>query len=409
MENELDTVDLISLDTLQNPFLFFAALREHSPVSWNKKYSCWLFTRYRDVKAALQDSKRFSSATGEEVLQRAEQFPPSARASFEIGYRFWYTTMLASDAPRHTEQRKSVLGAFTPRVIESMRSAIERRVDSLIDGILEARTCDFVSQFAYPLPSLIIFDLLGVPAEHYESIRVAAKASIHFPQITYNKDFKALEETAERLITAERIFQNLMEERRRTPKQDLISDLVQAQGENDILADHELVVLFNFLLTAGHETTANLLGESLKLLLEKRELWEQLKANPEIIPGAVEELLRFVSPILWQSRLLTENIELDGKILRKGERVMLGIGAANHDSNQYSEPETLKLTRADVHPLSFGFGPHYCLGAALARMEAQITLSKLVQRMPHVRLASSTFEYEPVYSLRALRSLPIQV
>jgi cytochrome P450 len=157
----------------------------------------------------------------------------------------------------------------------------------------------------------------------------------------------------------------------------LISTLVHREGATAWLPDHELVVLCNLLLAAGHETTANLLSGSLRYLLEKREKWEQLRAAPKMIPTAVEELLRFVSPVLWLSRLPTHDIELDGHVLQKGTRLELGIGAANHDPNEFQNPEQLDFTRPKVSSLAFGYGPHFCLGAALARMETQVALSRL--------------------------------
>jgi cytochrome P450 len=167
------------------------------------------------------------------------------------------------------------------------------------------------------------------------------------------------------------------------------------------------VVLCNFLLAAGHETTANLLSGSLRYLLERRELWEQLDAAREMIPTAVEELLRFVSPVLWVSRLPAEDIELDGHLLRKGSRLELGIGAANHDPAEFPNPEQLDFARPKVNSLAFGYGPHFCLGAALARMETQVALSSLLDRIPKVQLGTRHFEYRPLYFLRALKSLPI--
>ena len=168
-------------------------------------------------------------------------------------------------------------------------------------------------------------------------------------------------------------------------------------------------MLCNFLLAAGHETTANLLSGSLRYLLADRKLWEELSAAPDMIPAAVEELLRFVSPVLWVSRLPTEDIELDGHVLRKGTRLQLGIGAANHDPSEFTNPELLDLNRTNVHSLAFGYGPHFCIGAALARMETQVALSRLLSRMPRMQLATKHFEYRPVYFLRALKSLPIVV
>lgn len=407
MESEI--FDPMKPSNLQEPFVYFAKLREKKPVYWNQQYSFWMLTRYEDVRAALRAPRLFSSATGIEIEKRAEQIPQSVRASFDVGKRFFYTTLQAADAPRHTNPRRSVAHAFTPQAVAGMRVSIEQRVDRLLDEVERAGTCDFVSQFAYPLPSLVIFDLLGVPAEDHETIREAAKATVMFPSAVYKGDFGSMDCIAERLTKAQTVLERLIQERRGKPGKDVISILVHADTAPAQLADDDLVVLCNFLLGAGHETTANLLSGSLRYLLEKRELWEQLSAAPEMIPVAFEELLRFVSPVLWVSRMPVEDIERDGQVLRRGSRVQLGIGAANHDASEFSDPESLDFTRRKVQPLAFGYGPHFCLGAALARMEAQIALSKLVHRIPRVQLATKDFEYRPLYFLRALKSLLVRV
>jgi len=404
-----DIFDPMTPANLEEPFVFFARLRKEKPVYWNEQYSFWMLTRYQDVKAALRAPRQFSSATGVEMEKRAEQIPPSARASFDIAKRFIYTHLQASDPPKHTEQRGAAMNAFTPQVVAAMRTSIQQRADRLLDEMERAGTCDFVSQFAYPLPSLVIFDLLGVPAENHETMREAAKAFVMFPSAVYRGDFRLIEHIAERLTQAQGVLERLIQQRRHKPRKDLISILMQAEEGTAQLPDDEIVVLCNFLLVAGHETTANLLSGSLRYLLEKRELWEQLSAAPEIVTAAVEELLRFVSPVLWVSRMPTEDIELDGKVLRKGSRVQLGIGAANHDPSEFPNPEQLDFTRPKVNSLAFGYGPHFCLGAALARMEAQIALSRLLLRIPQVQLGMNHFEYEPLYILRALKSLPIIV
>jgi cytochrome P450 len=404
---ESNVFDPMKPANIQEPFVYLAKLREQKPVYWSEQYSFWMLTRYQDVKAVLRAPRLFSSATGVEIEKRGERFPQSVRASFDIGKRFIYTHMQASDPPRHTEHRESVMNAFTRHVIAEMRASIEQRVDRLLDELEGAGTCDFVSQFAYPLPSLVIFDLLGVPAEDHETMREATKAAVMFQGAVYKGDFGAMEQIAERLTQAQGILELLIQQRRREPKKDLISVLVRADTGTAELSDDDLVVLCNFLLSAGHETTANLLGGSLRHLLERRVLWEQLGAAPEMIPTAVEELLRFVSPVLWVSRLSREDIELNGHVLRKGSRVQLGIGAANHDPSEFTDPELLDFTRTKVNSLALGYGVHFCLGAALARMETQIALSSLLQRMPQIQLATRNFEYRPVFFLRALKSLPI--
>jgi len=404
-----DLFDPMTRSNLQEPFVFFAKLRKEKPVYWNEQYSFWMLTRYQDVKAVLRAPRQFSSATEVEIEKRAEQIPQSARASFDIGKRFWYTAIQATDPPKHTDQRGAVMNAFTPQVVAEMRTSIQQRVDHLLDEMERAATCDFVSEFAYPLPSLVIFDLLGVPAEDHEAMREATQALVMFPSTAYKGDFGAMEHIAERLTRAQGVLERLIQERRREPKKDLISILLHAETGTTQLPDDEIVVLCNFLLVAGHETTANLLSGSLRYLLERRELWEQLGAAREMIPTAVEELLRFVSPVLWASRLPAEDFELDGHLLRKGSRLQLGIGAANHDPAEFPNPAQLDFTRPKVNSLAFGYGPHFCLGAALARMETQVALSSLLDRVPKVQLGTRNFEYQPLYFLRALKSLPIVV
>jgi cytochrome P450 len=191
-----------------------------------------------------------------------------------------------------------MMNAFTPQLVGGMRTSIQQRADRLLDEMERKGTCDFVSEFAYPLPSSVIFDLLGVPAQYHDTIRESSQGSAMFPSSVYRRDFNAMEEIAKQLTAAEDVLQRLIRERRREPQNDLISMLSNGDSATSPLPEDELVVLSNFLLAAGHETTANLLSGSLRYLLERRELWEQLGAAPEMITWAVEELLRFVSPVL---------------------------------------------------------------------------------------------------------------
>jgi len=404
-----DAFDPMTAANLQEPFRFFERLREERPVYWNEKYSFWMVTRYQDVKAILQGTGQFSSATGLEIEKRREQLPPSVRPSFDIGKRFTFNHLQASDSPKHTQDRGTVMNAFTPQVGAAMRASIQARVDCLLDEMARMNTCDFVSAFAYPLPSSVIFDLLGVPAQHHQTISESNAALATFSSAVFKRDFEAIEHIAEKLTESEKVLQGLIGERRRQPKNDLISTLLQRDGTTAWLPDDELVVLFHLLLFAGHETTANLLAGSLRYLLEKRELWEQLRSAPEMIRVAVEELLRFVSPVLWLARMPVDDFELDGHLIRKGTRLQVGLGAANHDPNEFQNPEQLDFTRAKVNSLAFGYGPHFCLGAALSRMEVRVALSTLLERIPEVQLANRFFEYRPIYFLRALKSLPIVV
>ncbi len=402
-----DFDNLMNPANIHDPFPLYHWLRVHSPVHWNRYLGSWLLTRFDDVRSAFGDPTRFSSDSGEPLLKKADGLPASAKASFDIGYRFFYQQIQTFDPPAHTAQRALIAKAFTPRVMENMRSSIQVRVDRLLDRLEEAGSGDFISQFAYPLPSLVIFDLLGFGEEYYEPLRASAAAFARFPPALHARDSGSLEAIAENLTRTERLLQNLISERRAHPRNDLLSALATARDGSTALTDGELVVLCNFLLFAGHETTANLLGGSILHLLQNRSLWNQLKNSPELLGNAVEELLRFVSPVLTVARILKEDFECHGTVLRKGERISLMIGAANHDPAQFENPDQLDLERAKPQSIAFGNGIHYCIGAALARMEAQIALSALLRRFPEMRLASSAVEYQPVFFLRALKSLPV--
>ncbi len=398
---------LLSPANISNPFPMYARLREESPVHWNTHFGTWLLTSYSDVRSAFGDRARFSSQTGEAIRLRAAGFPPEAMRDLEVGYRFFYRQIQTFDAPEHTIQRSLIAKAFTPKVIEDLRGLIQTRVDRLMGDMLSQGECDFVAQFAYPLPSLVIFDLLGVPEEHYPVLRASASAFSRFPAAIFSRDFSVLAEIAGNLANTESVLLNLLAERRRSPKADLISALVSVREGADALSDDDIVVLCNFLLFAGHETTANLLGGSVLHLLRERSHWNQLRDNRELLPNAVEELLRFISPVLSIARVLTEDFECRGTLMKKGDRIQLSVGAANHDPAQFLDPENLKLDRANPQSVAFGYGPHYCIGAGLARLEAQLALASLIQHVPEMQLRTEAVEYHPVFYLRALKSLPI--
>jgi cytochrome P450 len=402
-----DFDNLLKPANLQNPFPLYARLREESPVHWNAHFGSWLLTRYEDVRNALTDRARFSSLVGEAMLARVADFPQEAMRDFEIGYRFFYRQLQALDAPEHTMQRSLIAKAFTPKVIADLRGLIQARVDRLIEALLSKVESDFVADFAYPLPSLVIFDLLGIPEEYYPVLRTSAAAFARFPAAIYARDFSPLNEIARNLANTEQVILRLLAERRRSPKADLISALALVREDANTLSDDDIVVLCNFLLFAGHETTANLLSGSVLHLLQERSLWNQLRDDHELLPNAVEELLRFISPVLTISRVLTEDFECHGVRMKKGDRVQIGIGAANHDPAQFSDPENLMLDRPNPQSVAFGHGVHYCIGAGLARLEAQIALRSLVDRLGDMQLRTREVEYHPMFYFRALKSLPI--
>lgn len=407
--SEQVSLDPMSQENIRDPFALFERLRHKGPVYWNDQYSFWMVSGYDEVKSVLQDVDDFSSATEGAVAKRAEGLPASSRTSFEIGKRFFHRHLQTADAPVHTLHRRAVMRGFMPLVTGVVKQSLENRVDRLIDVLIAKGSSDFVADFAYPLPSLVIFDLLGVSEEDHSTIRDTAELFWQFPAAVYRQDVELLDRIATQALCAEAVILRLLEERRISPKVDLISALARPEAGEDVIPDGDIVVMCIFLLMAGHETTANLLSGSILHLLQEREQWTQLLLNPLLVPGAVEELLRFVSPVLWVPRVVRHDVQLGGHRLSAGQEVRVSIGAANHDPKRFVLPEKLVLSRSGASPVAFGYGLHSCLGAALARMEASTALKGLLRRTPGIRLQTETVEYAPIYFLRALKSLPIAV
>ncbi|AXC14766.1 putative cytochrome P450 hydroxylase [Acidisarcina polymorpha] len=402
-------LDPFSLSNIQEPYPYFTRLRKHHPVYWRAENQFWMLSRYKDVKAALQLPALFRSGTGPEILRRAEALPATTANAFNVCYKFWFTTILATDPPQHTTQRIAITKAFTADVIADMRKAIENRVVQLLDAIEEEGEIDFVRSFAHPLPSGVIFDILGIPEESHDTIRQMSMWLTRFPGAVLHGDQQMIENIAERVRAAELVLKSIIALRRKSPSKDLISRLVNEPDPEARMSPDEIMVQVSFLLFAGHETTTNLLSGAMRHLLQQRSLWVELLDTPELLGNAVNELLRFVSPVLWVTRLLSGDHDIDGIVLKSGTRVQLGLGAANHDPEQYSSPETLHLRRENPSSLAFGYGPHYCIGASLAKLEIQISLASLLQRFPNIELNTTTFDYQPAYWMRSLKSLPVRI
>jgi cytochrome P450 len=251
----------------------------------------------------------------------------------------------------------------------------------------------------------VILDLLGVDREGYHYIRASARAISAFSPALYSPEPGQLQKIAETLRASAGFLRKLIAERRTHPRDDLVSALIRAEDSGQMLSEDEVIVLCNFLLFAGHETTANLMGTGLMYLLQRREQWELLLQDRALVPNAVEELLRYASPVAILARMVAEKLELHGQTLAEGDKVYVLIAAANRDPDEFSEPETLDIARHDARSLGFGYGAHFCIGAALARLETQMALTTLLDRFPNLRLASEQVEYLPIHWLRALKEL----
>jgi cytochrome P450 len=360
-------------------------------------------TRYQDVHDALRDP-RFSvdRLRAQIIRENVERLPAFIQQTTQS-----VRSMLNMDPPDHTRVRKLVNKAFTPRRIESLRGHIETIVDELLAPVMKAGQMDVIDTLAAPLPAIVIAELLGVPAEDHRQFKSWASeivASLGQPTLGSRR-------TAA-LPAMQKLFGYLSEiiaDRRKEPRDDLISAMVLAQEEQDALSDAELLATSNLLLIAGHETTTNLIGNGLLALLREPDELERLRGDMALLPTAIEELLRYDGPVQATLRVAREDLEIDGNHIEEGSLMLVGIGAANHDPAVFNQPERLDIGRDPNPHLAFGFGAHFCLGAPLARLEGEIAFRVLLERFPNLALATEAPEYRSNPVLRGLVSLPVSL
>jgi len=396
---------LRSAGNLENPYPVYSVIRTvrpvlEVPVPGFDGPGVWMLTRYADVHAVLRDP-RFSveRIRAPIVRDNLDRMPEFLRQSAE-GLR----SMLIMDPPDHTRVRKLVNKAFTPKRIAALRGHIEGLVRDLVDDAAARGRFDLIHDVAEPLPAIVIAELLGVPAADHRRFREWSSALI--------AGFAARSAEARQAATAagQSLFAYLADtisDRRRAPREDLISAMIEAQEERDALSDAELLATSNLLLLAGHETTTNLIGNGTLALLREPDEWRRLCNDPGLLPSAVEELLRFDGPVQATIRVALEDVALGGHTIPEGALVLVSIGAANHDPAVFENPDHLDLARDPNPHLAFGFGTHFCLGAPLARLEAQLTFEALTRRFPGLTLVDDRPRYRPNPVLRGLERLDV--
>ena len=381
-----------------DPYPMYRRLRTEDPVH-QSPLGFWILTRYEDVVAVLRDPRFAKEAISSYV---AKKLGPGA----VTGQGF---SMLDRDPPDHTRLRGLVSKAFTPRVVEGLRPRIQEVVDGLLDGAEDRRGMDVIEEFAYPIPVIVICEMLGVPVEDHERFR---GWSLDLAR-GLDASLMGQADLAHRAVESQRAlseyFRGLIAQRRVAPRSDLLSLMIAAEEAGDRLSETELLATCILLLVAGHETTVNLLGNGILALLRHPAQLRLLRENPGLIGSAVEELLRYDGPVQRTARIPSAEVVIDGRTIEAGEMVMPFIGAADRDPAQFPDPDRLDLTRADNRHIAFGWGIHFCLGAPLARLEGQIAIDTLVRRFPELALATDRPEYRTSLTLRGLKSLPVSV
>ena len=391
----------LSPDFIRDPYPYYERLRTTDPMHITA-HGAFLASRHADVSLVLRD-KRFGKDYVDRTIKRYG--PKIMDEPIFASMKHW---MLQQDPPDHTRLRGLVVKAFTARRVEDMRPRIQQVVDQTIDAIIDRGHMDLIEDFAFRLPVTIICDMLGIPEQHRETFYKGSRDGGRIlDPVPLTPEEIAQDNTGNALAIM--YFEQLFELRRRDPGDDLTTQLVQAEEDGSKLTNEEMTANIILLFGAGHETTVNLIGNGLLALHRNPDQLALLKANPSLITNAIEEFLRYDSSVQLTGRTTLEDVEdLGGKRIPKGDTVLCLLGSANRDPAVYPHgPDQLDITRPNVKPLSFGGGIHFCLGAQLARIEAEIAINTLLRRIPSLRLDDAENpEWRPTFVLRGLKRLP---
>lgn len=393
---EIIQFSLTSPEFLKNPYPFYDKLRSVNPIHWENslKYPGWYVTGYEEAVAILKDT-RFKN-----------RIPlPLASKKYENLKNIQNDMMLFKNQPDHKRLRMLVSKVFTPRVVESYRPYIKETVNDLLNQVQDKKRMDIVSDFAFPLASLIIAKILGVPAEDRYQFREWAVILIQ--TIDFTRSREALVNGNDTTMKLLDYFRELIKKRKQNPQDDLISMLIKEEQQSDKLTDEELLATCVLLVIAGHETTVNLISNATLSLLNHPQQLKVLKENPSLTEMAVEEVLRYDSPTQMSARVASEDIEINRTTIKKGEHIYILLGAANRDPRKFINANFLDITRNPNPHLAFGYGTHFCLGSSLARIEVQIAIHTLLQRIPNLKLATSDLQWRKLIGFRSLKELPI--
>ncbi len=393
------TYNPLAPQTYRNPYPRYALLRAKDPVHWSPLMDSWVLSRYEDVDTVLRDHKRFSSDARNRRSARRRQRQSVVASPSEP------PSMLFSDPPDHTRLRALVNKAFIPQAIEALKSRIRAIAEELLDQVQDPAGFDVIETIAYPLPVIVMAELLGVPTRDRVQFKVWSdqRARLLEPTITASEIQVAIQAGRE----FDAYFMDVINARRKEPRDDLISTLVAVEEAGDKLTQGELLVMLRLLLIAGNETTTNLIGNGLLALLRHPDQLQALRDDPGRMPAAVEELVRYDGPVQVDGRTAMEDMEIKGRHIQKGQSIVVLIGSANHDPDVFRNPERLDITRKEASHIAFGRGIHHCLGAPLARLEGRIAFEAILERFADIRLLTDHPPFKDNIVLRSLRSLPV--
>jgi cytochrome P450 len=389
----LGVMNFLSEDMRRNPYPMYDQIRDASPVIYDARSDLWMIFDYEGVKRALTDDGAFSS----DLAATANQPTPP-----------W---MIFFDPPRHTKLRALIMRAFTPRIVANLEPRIRELSRELLEPTMERGAMDFAADFAIPLPLMVIAEMIGIPSADWPRFRRWSDVTLTLSLTVSSRELGAGAGKDFRTITVEmaQYLAELTARRRVAPKDDLLTKLIEAEVDGERLKPEEVLAFVQLLLVAGNETTTNLLNNALLCLMENPDQLARLRAAPGLLPSAIEEVLRFRSPLQFMFRGMRRDVEMHGHVIPAGKRVLAMIGSANRDPRQFIEPGRFDLTREPNPHIAFGHGIHFCLGAPLSRLEARIALAEFLDRVKSFERASEE-PWQPRAALHVLgpERLPIR-
>lgn len=392
-------------EILQDPYPTYARLHQEGPLHYvdvGGKWAVWSIISHAECSSIAKDPR----CSAKRAQQMLSLLPLGAQAEFSELARLFSLWLIFMDPPEHTRLRKLLNKGFSPLVVEALRPQVEAIVDRMLKPLQPGSEMELMREFANPLPVRIILEMLGLPQELHDTFADWSRAIAEFrgSPVRTVEQARAAQGA---LIALTDFFRKTVAERRHNKGKDLISLLIDIEEEGEVLTEEELYAQCIALLFAGHETTRNLIGNGMYTLLRHPQETAELRDNPEMIRSAVEELLRYESPVQFTARVLKEDIEICGQQIPKKWTIFCMLGAANRDPEQFEEPDKLNLKRLNNQHLAFSAGPHFCIGSQLARLEGQVALSQLVQRFPKMKLVGPRPEWASTFGLRGLKSLSV--
>ncbi len=390
--------------TVQDPYPCYKALREREPVHWSERANAWYFTRYDDV-FELQDRPDLSVDRVETLYSYLPRLNPERFSDIVAHYHRW---LLYRDDAYHDRLKALFLKAMTPRAVERLRPMMQRRVDVILDSLRGRETFDAYLDFAARLPTQVMLDLLGLPDSDEAMMRYWSDRCSNFLFQPVAPDKEAMAQEQRDILDAQQAyFMPLIEGRRRSPGEDMISAMVHAEAGGERLSDLEILATCNMMATAGGGTSRSAIAMSLWWLHQFPDELTRLKANPQLIDPAAEEFLRYDAPTQRGIRTAREDFQMGGKQISKGQLLHIMIGAANRDPDQFDDPDRIDITRSPNRHVTLGHGVHYCLGAALARLELRVALASFLERFPDYRLAVDKIMFMDRTASRRPTSVPV--